>query len=374
MTKPWATLPAPKSDFIGLEGVTHLATGGQPPLLQAHRQAFEAFATDKSIGADGYSRHWAVVDEVRTAIADMVNAEPGDIAMTDNASEGIAKVTDSIAWQPGDNAVVSALDYASGRYNIARLRQRGIDVRFVAGSEWVQHEDALLEACDARTRLVYVAQVNATTGQHMDMQRLSAQLYNTGTVLLNDASHAMGAIPVDADHADFTVWSNYKFLLGVHDGVLVWNRRRHKEFVPRGIGWAAAQSTADPDKFILKPDARRAEYGNVGHLGAYLLRESLSYLGQFEPHAVAAHVRRLSGQMLDGYERLGLEVLTPVEPQRRAANAAFRHPAPERVVQAASSDRILVWGDNNRVRASAHLFATEEDVARYLEHLPNYLR
>ena len=35
------SLPAPKSDFIGLEGKVHLATGGEPPLLQAHRQAFE---------------------------------------------------------------------------------------------------------------------------------------------------------------------------------------------------------------------------------------------------------------------------------------------------------------------------------------------
>ena len=34
-------LPAPKRDFIGLEGKVHLATGGEPPLLQSHRAAFE---------------------------------------------------------------------------------------------------------------------------------------------------------------------------------------------------------------------------------------------------------------------------------------------------------------------------------------------
>jgi cysteine desulfurase / selenocysteine lyase len=45
---------APKSDFIGLEdGRVHLATGGQPPLLKAHRSAFEAYAADKAAGAAG---------------------------------------------------------------------------------------------------------------------------------------------------------------------------------------------------------------------------------------------------------------------------------------------------------------------------------
>ncbi len=43
-------LPAPKSDFIGLDGKVHLATGGEPPLLKAHRGAFERFAADKAAG------------------------------------------------------------------------------------------------------------------------------------------------------------------------------------------------------------------------------------------------------------------------------------------------------------------------------------
>ena len=41
-------LPAPKSDFIGLEDKVHLATGGEPPLLVGHRDAFENFAADKA--------------------------------------------------------------------------------------------------------------------------------------------------------------------------------------------------------------------------------------------------------------------------------------------------------------------------------------
>ncbi len=48
---------APKTDFIGLEGITHLATGGEPPLLKSHREAFEEFARDKARGFEGYRAH-----------------------------------------------------------------------------------------------------------------------------------------------------------------------------------------------------------------------------------------------------------------------------------------------------------------------------
>ena len=45
---------AAKRYFIGPEGITHLATGGEPPLLKAQRDAFEAYANDKARGYPGY--------------------------------------------------------------------------------------------------------------------------------------------------------------------------------------------------------------------------------------------------------------------------------------------------------------------------------
>ena len=36
-----STLPAPKSDFIGLDNKIHLASGGEPPMLVNHRKAFD---------------------------------------------------------------------------------------------------------------------------------------------------------------------------------------------------------------------------------------------------------------------------------------------------------------------------------------------
>lgn len=364
-------LPAPKDDFIGLDGVVHLAMGGEPPLLRAHRDAFERFAQDKAGGLEGYRNHWRVVDEVRAALAKLTDLQPPDIALTANASEAIVKVVSSFDWGPGDNVVVPALDYASGRFALGRLESQGVALRKVPSAGWGIDEQAVLAACDANTRLVYVSQVNALTGQHLDIETLSLGLGGGRTALMVDASHAIGALPVRGGQCDFLVSCCYKFLLGIHDGFLGWNRARWPNFVPAGVGWHSAETTAEG--FAIKPDAQRAEFGNVGHLGAYLLRESLAYLDRYGVDAIAAHIRPLTQRMVTGMAALDLDVMTPDAPGRQAANAAFHYPDTERFVRRARERGIHVWGDNDRIRATAHLFTTRDDVDRFVELLPELL-
>ncbi len=366
-------LPAPRRDFIGLEGKIHLATGGEPPLLVKHRAAFEAFARDKAGGYPGYWAHWAVEDEVRAAVARWAGLEAGDIAFLGNASDGIMQVVQGIDWQPGDNAVVPELDYASGRFALASLKRRGVDLRLVAARGWVLGEDDLLAACDARTRLVYVSQVNALTGQHVDLEKVSAGLDALPAALLVDASHAFGAVPLRGDLSDFLVSACYKFALGIHDGVFAWNRRRQPDFAPAGAGWASAREGATPGDYVLKPDARRFEYGNAGHIGTYLLRESLAYLEGFGIAAIAAHNRDLAEDLISGLADLDLEVMTPAGPENHAGNVCFRCDDPAAVMRRAAEEDILVWSDHGRVRLSVHLFTTLEDVERFLDRLPRFL-
>jgi selenocysteine lyase/cysteine desulfurase len=366
-------LPAPAEDFIGLVGRTHLASGGEPPLLASHRAAFEAFAADKADGFAGYHRHWAVVDEVRARIAHLTHATPDQVALPGNASDAIDRVVGAIDWEKGDNVIVSPHDFASGRHALGALARQGVEVRLARAEGWLIPEEAYGEAADDRTRLVYVSQVNALTGQHLRIREVDAELPDD-VILLVDSSHALGVLPIDARLADFTVSCTYKFALGVYEGALIWNRARQPDFLPSGAGWWSGGTAPGPVDYAPKPDARRAEYGNAGHLGAYLLRDSLAYLESFGADRVAAHVRRLSGAMVEGFARLGLDVVTPADPASRGASAAFAHPAEAEIVRRAAAEGVLIWGDNSRIRASAHVFNTMEDVERMLEGLPRWLK
>ena len=364
---------AAKSDFIGLEGITHLATGGEPPLLKAQRAAFEAYASDKARGYPGYYAHWAVAQEVRGHLAAMTSLAADDIALVGSASSGINTVLSSIDWRAGDNVVSAALEYASGRYAFAGLESLGVETRLVAPTGWQTDIGKLIDACDQRTRIVYVSQVSYLTGQALDIAALSAALRERGIALLVDVSHALGVVPVDGRLADFIVCAGYKWLLGTQTGILAWNRSAWPDFNPRNIGWSSAHEGPTPASYQLKENAGRAEAGNPNHLDAYLLHTSLDYLTAIGIDRIATHARTLGGALRHDLINLGLDVTTPEAPEARAGNICFTHPKAEQLMQLAAADNILIWADSGRIRLSVHAFVTPEDIARFLEKLPAYL-
>ena len=304
----------------------------------------------------------------------MVDLGADDIALVGSASAGIAHVMSSIVWRPGDNVVTSALEYSSGRYAFARLASLDVETRFVEPDGWLVDIDALIAACDARTRIVYVSQVSYLTGQALDIARLSAALRGRGIALLVDASHALGVVPVDGRLADFTVSAGYKWLLGTHTGILAWNRATWPDFEPLGVGWNSAEPGATPGSYALKETARRAEVGNPNHLDAYLMRTSLSYLADIGIDRIAAHAWSLGGDLREALMTHDLAVTTPRERHARAGNICFAHPAADQLMARAAKDDILVWADSGRVRLSVHLFVEPVDIDHFLEKLPGYLR
>lgn len=360
-------LPAPRSDFIGLEdGRIHLATGGQPPLLKRHRDAFEAYAADKAAGSAGYHRHWEVGLEAKALLARLTGLPAADHALIGSTSEGIARALSAIELQAGDNVVVSELDYAAGRHSMLRLAQLGVEPRVVQGRGWRIEADDLLAACDGRTRALYVSQVTSLTGQRVDVAALSAALDGSGTMLIVDASHALGVVPVDGRLADVTVSAGYKYLCATQMGILAWNRARRPDFEPLAVGWCSGSDAPDHRAYTPHPDGRRAQAGNSNHLDVYLLRASLDYLLGFGIPAIAAHVEALATRLHQGLAARGLEMITPAAPAERAGNVAFAHADNAGIVARAAADGLYLWDGYGRVRCSVHLFNAMDDVERLL--------
>ncbi len=359
----------PKSDFIALGDKTSLVAGGEPPLLKRHRDAFERYAHDKSMGYAGYWHHWTVNEEVRAMLADMLHLEANDISLLGSASEGISQVVSSINWQAGDNAVTADLEYASGKFAFCRLKDVGVEARFVKSHSRYISAEQIIEACDERTRMVYLSQVNYNTGQHLDLEPLSTELAARSILLLNDVSHAMGVVPVDGRQADFIVCCGYKWLLGTQTGIFAWNRQRWPNFEPRGAGWRSASSHKDKADFMPRTDANRAQVGNSNHLDVYLLSESLKYIQEIGVNAIRQHVLRLGDKLIDSLTALGVELITPTAHDERAGNICFAHADPRKLVDRAAAENILIWGDEGRVRVSIHLFNDEDDIDTLIDFL-----
>ncbi len=215
------------TEFIGLEDLVHLGVGGESPMLKSHRDAVEQFFSDKALGETGREREDDTARRCREKAARLLNVTSGDIAFLSTSSEGINVLVYGLSWQAGDNVVICDVEFPSEILPWTRLQQQGVEIRIVRHKNWYVDPEDFRQAMDRRTRLVVVSEVSYFTGQRFPIQRLSEIVRATDALLCVDATHAAGAVTVNAEYADVLVASCYKWMLATHGVALFyWNRNR----------------------------------------------------------------------------------------------------------------------------------------------------
>jgi selenocysteine lyase/cysteine desulfurase len=358
-----------KTEFIGIDHVAHLATGGEAPVLRANLAAATQFLLDKGDGMPGRERFFATADRTRVALAARLGGRPEDIAFLGSASEGFHVASEGIDWRPGDNVVVGLSEFPSVVLAWQRLRPRGVEVRAVGREPVVTHEE-IAAAVDGRTRAIAVSHVAYLTGARHDLRRLRALADRVGARLVVDASHALGVVPVDGTLCDVVVACCYKWVLAVHGvGVFYVNSRRWPDLAAPWVGWHSTHRDDDwrrRTEYRVREDGSRFEAGNPPFLPVYVLESALRTLDRIDTRTSEAYVLALGGTLRAGLVKLGLTVLTPEAPEERAGNIVFATDRSLEIGRALQDAGVLVWAGEGRVRLSVHVFNDETDVARAL--------
>jgi selenocysteine lyase/cysteine desulfurase len=361
----------PKSAFVGLDGVTHLCVGGEAPMLKSHQQAISRFMTDKARGEKARELEAHTVEEARRKCAQLFNVTAEDITFLSNASEGINNVAYGLDWNTGDNVVVADVEFPSGILPWTRLEKQGVEIRVVKHQDWFISLDDIDALIDEQTRVVAISHVSMFTGQRLDLVALSRMVRASSALLLLDATHAAGVVPVDARLVDIMVSSCYKWLMGVHGAAVFYiNRERLPNLKPPFLGWnnpASHGGWKAPTEFRLKETAHRFQPGNAGFISVYILNNALDHLLEIGIQKISRHALDLSGPVLAAMDELGFELMTPQDESCRAGNVCFMTERLDTIKRALETNNILIWGDYagfGRLRISTHLYNDSADVDR----------
>ena len=204
------------SEFVGLDGITHLCTGGEAPWLKRFESVYQQFSADKSDGARGRRRIFDRVSACRTKMGELWNVPADRIGFMLSAAEGMNWLARGLELRPGDNIVTTRMEFPSVAYAWRSARERGVEIRMVPHRSWVVAEEELIAAIDSRTRVLAVSQVSFYSGQCLDILRLSDATRRYGALLAVDATHASGVVGVPAELTDLCVTSCYKWMLATH--------------------------------------------------------------------------------------------------------------------------------------------------------------
>nr|WP_150959856.1 aminotransferase class V-fold PLP-dependent enzyme [Aneurinibacillus sp. XH2] len=361
-----------KSEFVGLENTTWLYSGAETPTHRGSMAAVEDYMRSRSLGPIGRDRNTSVENNCKALLAQMMNGRPEDIAFMSNSSEVISMIASSMDWQAGDNLILHTLEFPSGVLPWLKLKEKGIEIRIVEDTNGEVGVDDILRVTDERTRLVMTSHVSYLTGARLDYRSLYRKLKETRTLLLLDVTQSLGVVPVQMYEADFVVCSSYKWLLSTHGAAVFGINRERISLVPAYVGWRSVKDMFGPNRFQafeLQDDARRFELGYPSYPTLYSMNFTVQLLLNIGIANIERHVLELGSYLIRGLKELGLEVMTPVQPEKRAGNISVRHEAGEQIAEGLLKEQIYIWGGDGRFRISLHLFNDKDDVDRLLNKL-----
>src|SRR5687767_13206427 len=255
----------------------HSAVG--PLSTRAHEAMARHAADQRDFGALHWRDWYAEIDRVRESAAKLIGAQPDEIAILKNTSEGLSFVAEGLRWREGDNVVTSAMEFPSNWTPWKRLEARGVECR-VATEPTVAAIEPLL---DERTRIVSVSSVAFHNGFTADLDAIGELCARRNVLFCVDAIQSVGVLPIDVQRSkiDFLAADGHKWMCGPEGAAIFYAAADKREQLDvLEIGWTNIERQG---KFIgtgttLVADSRRFEAGSLNTNGIYGLRAALDLL------------------------------------------------------------------------------------------------
>ena len=278
------------------------------------------------------------VQAVREKLSTFLNCDPGELAITRNATEGLNLIARGLKLRDGDEVLVTTHEHPGGMIPfMAVAKERNISMKLIEpGEGGADTLNRIADAITPRTRVVSICHVYCTTGMVAPVREIAQLCREKGVISVLDGAQAVGMVPVDLHDlgCDFYVTSGHKWLFGPKGTGLLYIRTGARElWRPTQVGAHSDQrDTYDPDKGMLEfiDEAAVVEYGTRNTPVIIALGAALDFVNEIGRERVAARGRKLTLYLRKRLEALAnVKFLTPADGASSASilTIAARDPA-----------------------------------------------
>lgn len=364
--------------FPIFEDGVHLCSCSEGALSDRVIEANETFMTSWRVHAAPWQYWMEEVDRARRGFAELIRANPEDIAVVSCASEGAFQAAGVQDYRQGRNTIVTTdLEFPSIAHVWLAQQSQGAAVRFV------YHHDGLVDAEDyrvhigERTALVSVPLVSYANGLRFPVREIAQIAHQSGARVLVDAYQGAGIIPIDVSTlgADFLIAGTLKYLLGAPGLAFLWvSPSIQAANAPVLTGWfARSQPFAfTPEVLDYAPSARRFQTGTPAIPAAFAGAAGLSLINQIDIAQADVHVQHLADLAQAELAAQGWLFFSPEERSRRGPQVALACDDAEAVAAFLAERRIFVSPRGRAVRVSLHYYNNETDINRLVGALAEY--
>jgi selenocysteine lyase/cysteine desulfurase len=377
-----------REETPGTRNVIHLNNAGSSLMPQPVIDAIHRYL-DHEIGYGGYETQRAFVAElegVYDTIAELINADSSEIAVSDSATRAWDMAFYSMRFDEGDRILTTTTEYVSNWVAYLHLRAtKGITVDVVPNTPTGEIDVEALELMiDGDVRLITLNHIPTNSGVVNPVVEVGRVARTHGIPYLLDACLSIGQLPIDVTEigCDMLSATSRKYLRGPRGEGFLYVR---SDFLPRLDPVFVELHTAPvvlPDRYELRDDARRFETWEKNHANVLGMSVAARYAMDIGIDAIwerieilAGAARRLLGE-IDGVTVRDLGALrcgiVTFEVEGREV-LEVREWLSERSINVSTSTALSAPVDMHErgieglVRVSFHAFNTEEEVEMLVE-------
>ncbi len=364
--------------FPIFEQQVYINSCSQGALSDAVRAAYEQYLDDWDEKGAPWE-YWVERQEAaRASFANLVNADPDEIAVTTSLSAGVSALASGLRFARRSKVVLTDWEFPTIGQIWHAQESRGARVVHVPAAQdgTIPHEH-FERAIDDDTLIVSITHVCYRNGAMLDVPKVVELAHERGALVLLDAFQAVGSLPVDVRDlgVDFLGAGVLKYLLGSAGLGFFYCRRDLVERIwPTQTGWFADENIFAMDHTDYSParTAARFQSGTPPVPSIYAGIAGIELMQEIGIAETRGHVLALNSHLLDGLDELHATVVTPRSPDRRGALICVKSTDAKALVAVLGGEGIVTSERDGNLRISAHCYNSVEDVEALLASLQRH--
>ena len=370
----WARV---REEFLCGEAIAYMNNGTlgptPKPVYYTLIEKYRAIATDPGVVNPQQEKQ---AEAVRQKAAAFVGADPDEIALTHNTTEGMNFVANGLDLKAGDEILLTFHEHPGGLQPWKlRAKRSGVvlkQLKFpIPTADPAQIVQVFADAITPSTRVISVSHMMFQTGGGVPVKELAALARSKGILSLVDGAHPLGMMRLDLHDmgADFYAMSPHKWLDAPTGTGLLYLRREAQARL-----WPTIATTGWDNES--KGAARYDRLSQRAWPLVLCTGAALDFQEAIGRERIESRVRQLAGYLRRRLHELPeVKILTSSHPALHCGltgfeMAGFGNRDVVETLLRRHHVRVRYTEDGyNTVRVSTHYYNTEEHVDRVIEGL-----
>lgn len=379
-----------RAETPGCAHVLHFNNAGSSLMPQAVLDAqLDHLKLEAQIGGyEAAAQAAAEIEHTYEAIAQLINAQPEEIAVVENATVGWQLGFAAVPLKAGDRILTAQASYASNYLNFLLTAERtGAIIDVIPDDEYGQLSvEALHQMMDERVKLIAITHVPTNGGLVNPAAEVGQVARAWDCLYLLDGCQSAGQLTLDVEAigCDMLSATGRKFLRGPRgSGFLYVRQSKLEQLIPPFIDLHSAKWIGR-EVYEIRPDARRFENWENNYAAKIGLGVAVDYALAIGMEQIWGRVASLASQLRESLSTIpGVQVHDHGRVKGGIVTFAVDGYAASEVQQQLQAQQIntsttTVFSTRldmekrqlpDLVRASVHYFNTEEEIGRFCEVL-----